>query len=793
MQFVNRLLGLDFPDGTELSSVEVALRGGLRLWSVVLLILLVVALARYIYWREPADLPRRRRLWLTALRAASLSLLILLVARPALIAEGHGLRPRGVALLIDNSASLKQTDRRVTPLDLLRVAIAKGQAQPDTKPAEFDSSTATKAEAAHVTRLDLIRAVLNHPSIHLVGDLRQFGPLKSYLFGSKPRKVDVHGLDMAITADEERTALFDSLREVANSPDGDPPGAIVVVTDGLDNASTASLDEVAAELKKLDIAVHIYGVGSTDSGAIRLMDAAIPDTIFADDVAGVPIRWRYRGLAKATAIVGVTLNGKEIAQKEISLIPGEGKDSITFTPEVKPGESVNADVAVTIRLKDDAAIADEVHKVVTLSERKVRVLVIDDSPRWEFKFLQPALSRDRRVEATYFIAQGDPRALGNEPFLPAFPGRDRLFTFDLVVLGDVSPAALGPDGVTALVDFVREGGGLAVIAGRKHMPADYADTPLAEVLPVEFVPVRFPPLTEERTAPYQPQLTPAGRRASLLNLADSPQENEQTWKELPGFYWHYPVTKLRPGAVALLAHPRNLSEDSPQPLLATQYYGKGPVLFLGADETWRWRYNSEDRVYARFWGQVIYQLGLPHLLGHASRVQLSLDRSDAVVGRPGYVYARMFDNEYRPYLADRVPANFEPLDPAGPIRPITLDPIPGRPGEYRALLPHDAPGRFELRVQQPETGALNYQVMLPPGHELEPAGLNEQQLRKLANDTGGAFYREEDLHLLAQTISPKFAQFTVRQEVLLWGPVAWTLFIGLVTAEWIGRKLANLS
>jgi hypothetical protein len=793
MQFFHRLLGLDFPDGTELSAVEIALRGGLRLGTVVLLALLVIGVAVFFYRREAAELPRRRRVLFTVLRAVSLSLLVLLVARPALIAEGHGLRPRGVAILIDNSASLKQTDRRVTPIDLLRVAIAKGQAQPDANPDVFGEQSASKQEAAQITRLEMVRAVLNHPSVSIIGDFRQVGPLKAYLFGAKPRKVDIRGLDKTLTADEERTALFDALRDVATAPDGDPPGAIVVVTDGLDNASAATLDEVAAELKQLNVAVHVYGVGSTDSGAVRLVDATIPETIFADDVAGIPIRWRYRGLATATAIVGVTLNGKEIAHKEVPLIPGDGKDAITFTPEIKPGGPANADVAVTIRLKDDAAVADEVHKMVTLSERKVRVLIIDDAPRWEFKFLQPALSRDRRVEATYFVAQGDPRALGNEPFLPAFPSRDRLFGFDLVILGDVAPAVFGPDGIAALVDYVREGGGLAVIAGRKHMPADYADSPLAEVLPVEFVPVRFPPLAEERTSPFQSELTPAGRRASLLGLADTPQENEQAWKELPGFYWHYPVTKLRPGAVALLAHPRNLADDTPQPLLATQYYGKGPVLFLGADETWRWRYNSGDRIYARFWGQVVYQLGLPHLLGHASRVQMALDRSDAVVGRPGYVYARMFDNEYRPYLADRVPAILEPLDPPGPTRQMTLDPVPGRPGEYRALLPHDAPGRFELRVQQPETGAINYQVTLPAGHELEPAGLNEQQLRKLAADTGGAFYREEDLHRMAQNVTPKYAPFTVRQEVLMWGPAAWVLFVGLVTAEWIGRKLANLS
>ena len=55
------------------------------------------------------------------------------------------------------------------------------------------------------------------------------------------------------------------------------------------------------------------------------------------------------------------------------------------------------------------------------------------------------------------------------------------------------------------------------------------------------------------------------------------------------------------------------------PLLATHYYGKGQVLFVGFEESWRWRYNAADKYFARFWGQIIYQMALPHLLGNESK------------------------------------------------------------------------------------------------------------------------------------------------------------------------------
>jgi len=791
MSLMQRLLGFELPDGATLSELGLAMRGGMPGWLLVLLLLAAVGAALVAYRSERGDLPRERRLTLAVLRGAALALLVALIARPTIIGEAHGQRPRGVALLVDNSASLKQADRRGSPADLARVAAVRGQPPHDDLP---DPQSASREDAGHPSRAELVRAALGNPQLDLLRGLEAAGPLRAYLFGARARRVTPDAVAAALTASEDRTALADVLLEVVNSPDAEPPAAVVLVTDGLDNASKATLDDAAAECARQGVAVHVYGVGSTDSGAVRLTDVAIPDVLFADDVAAIPLRWRYRGTTRGTVVLAATLAGKEVAHKELAVKPGEGRDTLTFTPGPPRGNEGHAQMAVSIRLKDDHGPGDEVRRPVTLSDRRVRVLVVDDTPRWEFKFLQPALSRDRRVEATYLLAQGDPRALRAEPFVAAFPPREKLFEYHLVVLGDVAPDALGPNGVPTLVDFVREGGGLAVIAGRHHMPADYADSPLAEVLPAEFIPVRFPSLAAQRTAPFGVTLTPAGRRADLMRLTDTDAGTDQLWREALGLYWHYPVSKLRPGAVSLLAHAtQKLADDSPMPLIAMHNYGKGQVLFLGIDETWRWRFNAGDRTFARFWGQVAYRLGLPHLLGHAGRVQLALESADAVLGRPADVYARLLDAEYRPFVADRVPATLEPIEPPGPVRALSLDPVPGRPGEYRTLLPHDSPGRYELKVSQPESATLGFRVQLPPGHELEPAGLADEPLRQLAKATDGGFYREEDLQSLPAAILQKYSPFTVRQEALLWNPLALLMFVGLITAEWVLRKLTNLS
>src|SRR5207247_9498040 len=118
---------------------------------------------------------------------------------------------------------------------------------------------------------------------------------------------------------------------------------------------------------------------------------------------------------------------------------------LTLTPERRVGErEEKQERAVVIRSKDDPSYFDEVKRPVRLVDRKVRVLVVDGTPRWEFKFLQPALQRDRRVEASFFLTAGDPRLMRHgPPFLPEFPPREKLFAYDLLILGDVPANASG--------------------------------------------------------------------------------------------------------------------------------------------------------------------------------------------------------------------------------------------------------------------------------------------------------------------------------------------------------------
>jgi hypothetical protein len=302
----------------------------------------------------------------------------------------------------------------------------------------------------------------------------------------------------------------------------------------------------------------------------------------------------------------------------------------------------------------------------------------------------------------------------------------------------------------------------------------------------------------DRPQAFRPELTPAGIRSGVLNLVDDPVANLRTWKELPEIYWAYPVTKLKPAAEVHLVHPRQtLADGEPMPLLASHYYGKGYVVWVGFDETWRWRYNAADQIFGRFWSQNVYIAGVPRTLG-TKLTQLSLDTPDPLLGKTGQVYARLFTPDLQPLITERTEARLERLD-AGPgerdrSQPVELKALPGQPGEYTAVLPFNKVGRFALQVDNAgDTATLEYRVTLSPDHELAPGGMAEEELRQLTEGTGGKFYREETLQRLIEDMKPRTVQFTQRQEVLLWNRWSLLLVIALFSAEWFIRKFNSLS
>ncbi len=779
-------------------------------WAAVLLFVLAAGGVLALYLFESGRVKLIWRLLLAGLRVALAGFVLFLALRPVWQDETRGERAKSVALLIDASQSMAAEDPRPNTIDRWRVAVAYDLVPPNQPVLDMPSAeTIPAAPNEKLTRFAVAKAALKNRRLDLVKRLGKVGPVDAAAFG-----VSRDGLDPADAAwldtlkpDRPGTAIADTTFDLLKRDDNQRPAAVVLVTDGRQNSGGKSLSDLALECQRLGVPVYVYGVGSSSFVQLRIRDVLAQDALFVEDTAVVPVRFQGRGFGgRGKVEFKLMLNGQEVATETVDAKDGDDQKALLkFVPTKAQAEVAGKqELKVVARYIGDAGAPppDELVKNVKVVDRKLKVLSIDSQPRWDFKFIQRGLMRDRRCEAKFLLTDGDSKAMqSGYPFVPTFPTtRADLFAYDLLILGDIPAGFLTKEQQVWVKDFVAEGGGLIHIAGKAAGPATFDKTPLAEVLPVEFRPTQFKMDPDARTEGFRPLATPAGERSALLNLEDTPVESKRVWATLPPLMWHYPITKLKPAAEAFLVHPTaKLADGKPMPLLAGHHYGKGYVLFAGFDETWRWRRNEADKYFYRFWSQAVYMAGAPRTLG-TKLTQLSFDTQDPTVGSTGQVYARLLQNvngDLKPIPVDKITASVVPTDDVNaPTASVTLNGLPGQPGEFVATVPFNKPGRYSMKVENgDDTAVLEYRVSLPDSHELSTGPMNEEGLMELAKSTGGKFYREEELHRLPEEVKPKTTPFVEKREVELWDWNHWWLVVVLLlfAAEWTVRKVNSLS
>ncbi|HJT36722.1 MAG TPA: hypothetical protein VJ783_32165 [Pirellulales bacterium] len=258
----------------------------------------------------------------------------------------------------------------------------------------------------------------------------------------------------------------------------------------------------------------------------------------------------------------------------------------------------------------------------------LRVLVIEYEPTWEWRYLKETFLRDPRIGPKgfrTFLRSADPQVRGRDPlFYSELPrDRDELQSHDVVVLGDLPAAALGSRFCEQLREFVeRFGGGLVILSGTHFGPAQLADTPLAELLPVTLDDV---PRSEKSS--FLPRLTAAAAETDFMRLSPDAERNTAAWQKLGPLDWYQPTRAVHPQTTVLLEHPTAKCSDArtPQPLVALRRAGRGEVLYLAMNESWRLRRPAGPRDYRRFWTAAIHRLGANHTASEASTTETAVN------------------------------------------------------------------------------------------------------------------------------------------------------------------------
>ncbi len=786
-------------------------------------VVLAAAIAGFAWWcysREPHYLPSRRRHTLFGLRVATGAVLLFILTGAYLEVGRVNDRRPAILLLADRSASMTIADKREgADLTAARRILGAG---------------GSAAGAATPTRDDLLRGALANPDLDPVKALADKHQLEWFAFGQNgtvaPLASTASGASGASTAGgtegqtptaqtaphldgatEVATQLGAAISDAARRTTGRSADAIVVFTDGGWNRGDDPVQAAKDAAERSGVPVFTIGIGVAAPKDLEIAWCFGEDAVFKDDRFTLDLGLRSRGFAgrKADLIVtrtdaaGVT----EIVKQEPVTFAADGEQQhrveiqadkagiFAFTAELKPLPE-EGNVANNKRAKVGVRVID----------RKLKVLVVDDSPRWEYRFLKGFLEADRaRVDPRFVLRQGDPSGMKMLAGFPATAGELR--AWDAIVIGDVAPGFFTRNQLELLEKWVRvDGGGLLIVAGRNAMPGAFGGTPIDTMLPVvvDQIPPRIVEL--EKTKPaggdllngFHVLVTPEGERLGALRLDPNAQRNVERWRSADALFWMHPVRRVKPGATVAMIHPTKMlpGGEGPMPILALQRYGTGQVAYLGVDETWRWRFQPGAAEHRRFWGQLVASLGMPRVLG-GSASSVDTDKAEYSVGDRVQVVARVLDRQLNPWPAESVEVVISRdltketvVLSARPDQPGVFagEWIPGTEGTWRVALA-EVGGAAPAEPRQVQVSA--------PRVEFDDAGMRQDLLQAVAVAGGGAYLPLDQLDQLPKAIATATSRRAEaagdRTERSIWNaPLVMLLLVLLTCSEWLFRKRSDL-
>ena len=719
-----------------------------RLWAALAIVSALLAL------RLRATLPRAgfgsralRAAGIWLLQSALAAILLLLLWQPALTVTELKPQQDIIAIVVDDSRSM---------------ALA-------------DSGTTREAQA-----IAAVRGVM--------GGIERRFQTQLYRFDSRASRV-ARLEEVQPTA--PATRIGDSLKQLAQDTDDLPIGAVVLVTDGADNTGGVDADAIAA-LRSRHIPVHTVGVGAEHPAHdVEIDDAVVPDHALADSRIAAAVRFHQYGYGGRKAKLVARDASGVIASRDVTFGADGAAESETLMCNVGASGAKTIEFAIEPQPNEESAANNRVSRLVNVDAGKRRVLYVEGEPRWEYKFVRRAEEDDRIVSLVSMLRttenkvyrQGiqDPSELSD-----GFPTRaETLFAYHAIVIGSVEATYFTPAQRDLIREFVdRRGGGLLVLGGRFSLAdGGWGGSNLADLLPVALPAAK----TTFHVEPATVELTSAGVDNTVTRLVDDPAANAKRWKALPYLMDFQEPGLPKPGATVLA----DMSASGRRmPMLITENFGRGRTAVLATSGTWRWQMNSPvgDPAFTLFWQQLLRWL----VTGSPGHVTASIPREILVDDGGVSLSADVRGEDYVPVPDAHVEAHL--VGPAGATANIELTPVPDAPGSFHAEWTAEKPGSYLTEViarrgDRPlGRDVLTFQRVNGIAESFH-AGQNRDLLTRLAAQTGGKYWRPQDLSDLPDEIVLSEAGVTSRETRDLWNmPIVLVAILLLRSAEWLLRR-----
>ncbi len=803
-QVLEFLLGLDKIDLAKGGLIQLRFLSAWDGWLVMLAFLAAVVFIWAIYRRENPDAPTGGRIFLAVLRCLIVALALAMIFEPALVLVRNNVVKSSVAVLVDSSDSMNIND-----------GLATGPDENAVK-AVLASGNVTTAERFRATRFEVARGLLQANQAAWLKKLASEQRVFLYTFDGAPHVVAV--LDSADQVDEALKTLGEKstdkkwfgsktepvacMERVLDELAGQTVTGVAVISDWRGTVASKT-DTLKEKLESRGIPVFALGLGSTEPPKdLELRNVSVKRWAFVSEKPVVRVTVVNQGLAGQEAELVLAVKGpngedsslsdrikvtlKESGQPQDVEIKLEPKDAGVYELSLK---------LTPISGEFDEQNNEHLPIKLTVLDRKPKILVIEDLPRWEYQYLWTALYRDQTVLVSVLLHSAE-RNFAPEGSLPInrFPeSLEALLEYDVIIIGDVDRKMFSVKELEWIREaVVKHDKAVVFIAGSRYNPNSYVGSPLEELLPIE---PSDEMLTGNLTEAWHPELTIEGSVSPILKLEEDMASNEETWSKLEPMYWYYPARKAKPGAQVLLVHPSDHNAGAPDgkyPLMVLQRVGKGRAFFSATDETWRWRKLTGRQYFNAFWLQLVRNLSLPQ-----EDMTIDVGRMRYAFGDPTKIRLRLADPASLPDAETvEVTVSCDTGDPKDPVpdKTLTLHRTMTGSAVFETEYAAEHVGKYTVKGDLTgKTGAMKAMgefVVAPSREEFRQPTLDAKLMESVTGFSKGS----EVLSL--GSAANRLSEIRNRNRLVpndetdpLWdSPLALGLFVLLIATEWILRK-----
>ncbi|CAI3937759.1 VWA domain-containing protein [Commensalibacter papalotli (ex Botero et al. 2024)] len=374
---------------------------------------------------------------------------------------------------------------------------------------------------------------------------------------------------------QQGTQLFQALQKATNEIPASQLGGIVLITDGQVHDVPKEFPKFLTLPNKKTIPLYALLPASKEQTDRNLKIIHAPAYTIVGKEAKIQLQVNDTGDAhEKSAHLTIVQEDKQPITMEVPV----GKPETITVPVMHTGKNL---IGLSVSPLKDEITAINNHQTLYINgiRDKLRVLLVSSSPNQGERTWRSLLKSDPSVDLVHFTilrsGEQNENIPDSELALIPFPINElfmqKIDQFDLIILDNFENRfALPPYYIASIANYVKNGGGLLLIAGPEYASQfSLQNSPLRSILPAT-VSSSKDVINQE----FKPELTELGKKHPITHDLD---RNNTQW----GSWFRHLKANHTKGQILMQA-------PNQSPLLILNHVDKGRIALLLSDQIWLW-------------------------------------------------------------------------------------------------------------------------------------------------------------------------------------------------------------